>query len=126
MSGKKEEFKSFQIGNLNPSAPLGAPPLAPSKPAPAAPATSPAAEMTEPAERVYPNIEELLESPERLEEVGAQMGATCEKLDEIIAKRSGTAKIKAQKARKAYDHAFDLIDHLMQIKEEMIEEMQNK
>ena len=120
MSNKKDEdLKSFQIGNLTPPSPAGAPPLG-APPKPTTPATTTNNDSTEPAERVYPNIEELLES-EDLEVLGSKMGETCDKLDEIIAKRSGTAKLKAQQARKAYDHTFDLIDHLMQIKQEMLD-----
>lgn len=123
MTQKKDEgLKSFQIGNLNPSFPGGMPPK------PSTPAVSPSGKPagahttqapTDPADRVFPNLEQLIET-EEIEEIGKQMGETCKQLDELINTRSGRAKTEAQKARLAYEHTFDLIDHLMQLKQQML------
>ncbi|MCB9638806.1 MAG: hypothetical protein H6728_07515 [Myxococcales bacterium] len=122
MSGKNDDFKSFQIGSMpgfGPGAGLG------SAARPAAPAAAPAAAPqgaqapTNPEDRIFPVLEELIESGE-LESVGQSMAKTCEQLDELISKRTGRIQQEASKARKAYEHVFDLIDHLIQLKEEML------
>lgn len=124
MSDKKEDFQSFQIGNLTPPRPMGGPPIASTPaPAPSQPAASATPEAMDiaPEDRVFPNIEILIET-EALEEIGQKMGATCDQLDEIVNTRSGRAKVEAQKARQAYERTFDLIDHLMQLKQTMLHE----
>jgi hypothetical protein len=118
MSDKKEDFKSFQIGSIP-----GRGPTVPSRPS--APAAGPSAASTatagptNPEDRIFPVLEELIESGE-LEAVGQSMAATCEQLDELINKRTGRVQQEARKARQAYERVFDLIDHLIQIKEEML------
>lgn len=116
MSGKKEDFGSFQIGSM--------PGLSPSKPTPvtsAAVQASPQSpeEVVDPEDRVFPFIEELLEK-EDIDELAAQFEKTTEQLDEMIAKRSGRIKIEFEKARKAYQHTIDLVAHLLQVKADLL------
>lgn len=120
MTDKKEDFKSFQIGSLGG-------PQRPASPAatPASSASAAAPASTEPAERIFPTLEGLIES-EAIEEIGGQMRQTVEKLDEIIAQRTGRAKQEAQKAKIAYDRVFDLIDHLLQVKATMLNSKENQ
>lgn len=116
MSDKKEDFKSFQIGAMP-----GRSPVVPPRPAASAAASSatPTAGPTNPEDRIFPVLEELIESGE-LESIGQSMAATCEQLDELINKRTGRIQQEARKARQAYERVFDLIDHLIQIKEQML------
>lgn len=118
MSGKKEDFKSFQIGSMpgfGPSAGLSST----TKTAAPAAASQQAQAPTNPEDRIFPVLEELIETGE-LEAVGQSMAATCEQLDELINKRTGRIQQEARKARQAYERVFDLIDHLIQLKEEML------
>jgi len=131
MSQKKDEdFKSFQIGQLSgfgPGARGGARKPAASSPAPAQAASSSGASNftpppPHPTAGLFPTIEALLESDEAYEALAAGIGETCQGLDELIAKRSGRVKQEAQLARQAFEHLFDLIDHLNEVKAQLLEQ----
>jgi hypothetical protein len=119
MTGKKEDFKSFQIGSMPGFGPGASKPAAPSPTAPATAASPAQYAPTSPEDRLFPVLEEMIETGE-LEEMGTSMKKTCDALDELISKRTGRIKQEAQKARQAYEHVFDLIDHLLQIRSEML------
>lgn len=114
MSEKKEEdFQPFQIGNAAPPRPEGD-------------AGSPqsTAEVSNPDDtpqrRIFPNLEILIEN-EEFEGLGKVIGATRQKLDEIIQKRDGRAKAEAEKAQLAYEHTLNLIDHLREVKQNLLQ-----
>ena len=89
---------------------------------------SPTSQATAQAEKenapsgVFPFLEALIERPDaEILAFGQEMGAVCEKLDDLIEKRSGRIKEQVQSARQAYELTFDMIDHLREIKAGLIQ-----
>jgi len=117
---KKEDFSSFQIGSMPGFGP-GAGTAAPAPSAPADSSSAPTGTVADgleaPSERRFPTLEVLLECDnDDIVQFAEAMGATCQELDELIAKRSGRIKQEAQKARDAYEQVFSLIDELLEVK----------
>ncbi len=131
---KKEEFQSFQIGNLMGPGALGGMPIAPSKPAvsqPTTPSPQPSAPQGEEGEKEgsenFPFLSALIEQEdEAILAFGEEMGEVYKKLEELAQKRSGKIKEQVLKAIRAYDLTFDLIDYLRQVKANLVSGGQNE
>lgn len=127
MSGAKkgEDFSNFKIGAMPGFGPGGGlrPSAAPTQPV-AAPIATPSpttAQEETPSETRFPNLEALLECENsEIQAFAESMGAICEQLDELIAKRSGRIKQEAQNARAAYEQTFSLIDYLLEVKAQIL------
>lgn len=125
MSDQKKggSLQSFQIGNLK----GGLPGAGPRVPGAANLGNTPLPQGQPNASGLFPHLEELIErSDEELRAFGEAMGVVCQQLDELVSKRSGRVKEEAQRARQAYERTFDMINHLMEIKQQLISEAGKK
>ena len=124
MSGAKkgEDFSNFKIGGMPGFGPGAGMASTPAKaPTPKINVAETPAAPVPPEEQRFPHLEQLLECDnETILEMANTMGEVCQQLDELIAKRSGRIKQEAQKARQAYEHTFNLIDYLIEIKESLL------
>ena len=106
-----EDLKAFKIG--------ASPTFFPASDTPEAPASQPQAPVGAPDPQEdprFPALERVIEDDAELEAVGALMGETVRKLEELVNGPSSSARAEAKKALAAYERTFDMIDHLLEVK----------